>query len=143
MKVSCIPICFFRDILQTKTMSIEDWIKMASELGLDGTAKRAVDERRCKTAMAASLRIVEPPRGNRLEGCGAITDLDEAHVEQYAERRRPGACPDTFEKFTARQIFKVTGKIIHEDCSCRFSAAKAMAVPKASFGGTTHRSAIR
>jgi len=36
MKVSCIPICFFRDILQAKTMSIEDWIRMASELGLDG-----------------------------------------------------------------------------------------------------------
>jgi sugar phosphate isomerase/epimerase len=36
MKVSCIPICFFRDIIQTKTMSIEEWIKMASEIGLDG-----------------------------------------------------------------------------------------------------------
>ncbi len=36
MKVSCIPICLFGDMLQTKTMSVEDWIKMASEIGLDG-----------------------------------------------------------------------------------------------------------
>lgn len=36
MKISCIPICFFRDIIQTRTMSVESWIEMASELGLDG-----------------------------------------------------------------------------------------------------------
>ena len=36
MKVSCIPICFFRELLHAKTMSVEDWIRMASELGLDG-----------------------------------------------------------------------------------------------------------
>ncbi len=36
MKISCIPICFFREILHTRTMSIQDWIRMASEIGLDG-----------------------------------------------------------------------------------------------------------
>ena len=36
MRISCIPICFFKDILHTRTMSIQDWIRMASEIGLDG-----------------------------------------------------------------------------------------------------------
>ena len=36
MKISCIPICFFRDFIQTRTMPVESWIGMASELGLDG-----------------------------------------------------------------------------------------------------------
>ncbi len=36
MKISCIPVCFFQEILYAKTMSVEDWIKMASELELDG-----------------------------------------------------------------------------------------------------------
>jgi len=34
--ISCIPILFFTDMLQRKTMSVEDWIRMASKLGLDG-----------------------------------------------------------------------------------------------------------
>ncbi len=37
MKLSCIPVCFNKAIMQEKTMSREDWIKMAVELGLDGT----------------------------------------------------------------------------------------------------------
>lgn len=36
MKVSCIPVCFFGELLTTKTMSVEDWIEMASDLNLDG-----------------------------------------------------------------------------------------------------------
>lgn len=36
MKVSCIPVCFFGELLTTKTMSVEDWIEMASDLDLDG-----------------------------------------------------------------------------------------------------------
>jgi sugar phosphate isomerase/epimerase len=35
-RISCIPILFFADMLQTKTMSVENWIRMASKLGLDG-----------------------------------------------------------------------------------------------------------
>jgi sugar phosphate isomerase/epimerase len=34
--ISCIPILFFRDMIATRTMSVEDWIRMASRLGLDG-----------------------------------------------------------------------------------------------------------
>ena len=34
--ISCIPLLFFPDMLQTRTMSVEEWIKMASKLGLDG-----------------------------------------------------------------------------------------------------------
>lgn len=37
MKLSCIPVCFFGPILQEKTMSREDWLTMAVEVGLDGT----------------------------------------------------------------------------------------------------------
>jgi sugar phosphate isomerase/epimerase len=37
MKLSCIPLNFGRQILQERTMSNEDWIRMAVELGLDGT----------------------------------------------------------------------------------------------------------
>ena len=37
MKLSCIPVCFFAPILREKTMSREDWLKIAVEVGLDGT----------------------------------------------------------------------------------------------------------
>lgn len=37
MKISCIPLCFSKEIKKEKTMSIEDWIRMAVELGLDAT----------------------------------------------------------------------------------------------------------
>ncbi len=37
MRMSCIPVCFFREILREKTMSREDWLKIAAEVGLDGT----------------------------------------------------------------------------------------------------------
>lgn len=36
MKVSCIPICFFEDIIVTKKMSLTEWIGMAAGIGLDG-----------------------------------------------------------------------------------------------------------
>ncbi len=36
MKVSCIPICFFDDIIRTGKMSLSEWIKMAADIGLDG-----------------------------------------------------------------------------------------------------------
>ncbi len=34
---SCIPLCFWKEMQTEKTMSNEDWIHMAVELGLDGT----------------------------------------------------------------------------------------------------------
>jgi sugar phosphate isomerase/epimerase len=34
---SCIPLCFWKEMHTEKTMSYEDWIRMAVELGLDGT----------------------------------------------------------------------------------------------------------
>jgi len=37
MKLSLIPLNFGRELLRDKTMSTEDWIRMAVELGLDGT----------------------------------------------------------------------------------------------------------
>ena len=37
MKLSCIPVCFFGAIMREKTMSREDWLKIAVEVGLDGT----------------------------------------------------------------------------------------------------------
>jgi len=37
MKMSCIPVCFFGAILREKTMSREDWVRLAVEVGLDGT----------------------------------------------------------------------------------------------------------
>ena len=36
MKLSCIPICFFKDMLQTKEMSLINWLDMAASVGLDG-----------------------------------------------------------------------------------------------------------
>lgn len=36
MKVSCIPICFFDEIIRTRQMSLSDWIRMAADIGLDG-----------------------------------------------------------------------------------------------------------
>jgi len=36
MKLSCIPICFFDDLINTRTMSLGDWVQMARELNLDG-----------------------------------------------------------------------------------------------------------
>ena len=36
MKLSCIPICFFNDLINTRTMSLGDWVQMARELDLDG-----------------------------------------------------------------------------------------------------------
>jgi len=36
MRFSCIPLNFYRQIAMDKTMSYEDWIDMAAELGLDG-----------------------------------------------------------------------------------------------------------
>ncbi|MHA1216959.1 MAG: sugar phosphate isomerase/epimerase family protein [Candidatus Thorarchaeota archaeon] len=37
MKLSLIPLNFGREMLRDRTMSTEDWIRMAVELGLDGT----------------------------------------------------------------------------------------------------------
>ncbi len=37
MKLSCIPVCFARAILRDKTMSREDWIETALDVGLNGT----------------------------------------------------------------------------------------------------------
>ncbi len=37
MKMSCLPVTFFGEILQKKTMTREDWIKIAVAHGLDGT----------------------------------------------------------------------------------------------------------
>lgn len=37
MKISCIPLCFSKEIKKDKTMSVEDWIQMAVELNLDAT----------------------------------------------------------------------------------------------------------
>ena len=37
MKTGCIPLHFLREIRRDKTMSNEDWTRMAVELGLDGT----------------------------------------------------------------------------------------------------------
>jgi sugar phosphate isomerase/epimerase len=37
MGFSCIPLCFWREMHVEKTMSYEDWIRMAVELGLEGT----------------------------------------------------------------------------------------------------------
>jgi sugar phosphate isomerase/epimerase len=37
MKIGCIPLCFGREIRRDRTMSLEDWIRMAVELCLDGT----------------------------------------------------------------------------------------------------------
>jgi len=34
---SCIPLCFWKEMYTEKTMSYEDWIRMAVEFGLDGT----------------------------------------------------------------------------------------------------------
>jgi sugar phosphate isomerase/epimerase len=36
MRLSCIPICFFNDLINIRTMSLNDWVKMAHELDLDG-----------------------------------------------------------------------------------------------------------
>lgn len=36
MKISCIPTCFTGDISDGK-MTLEDWIRMAAQIGLDGT----------------------------------------------------------------------------------------------------------
>ncbi|MDQ1318514.1 MAG: Sugar phosphate isomerase/epimerase [Candidatus Poribacteria bacterium] len=36
MKLSCIPICFFDDLINTRTMSLGDWVQMAHKLNLDG-----------------------------------------------------------------------------------------------------------
>ena len=37
MKQSCIPLHFYREIGTDKTMTYEDWAKMAVDIGLDGT----------------------------------------------------------------------------------------------------------
>ena len=34
---SCIPLCFWKEMHTEKTMSYEDWIRLAVEFGLDGT----------------------------------------------------------------------------------------------------------
>ena len=36
MKVSCIPICFFEDLIRTRRMPLAQWIQMAADVGLDG-----------------------------------------------------------------------------------------------------------
>ncbi len=36
MKVSCIPICFFEQLIETRRMALGDWIRMAADIGLDG-----------------------------------------------------------------------------------------------------------
>ena len=36
MKLSCLPVCYFNDLFITKTMSVEDWVKMAKEFGFNG-----------------------------------------------------------------------------------------------------------
>jgi sugar phosphate isomerase/epimerase len=36
MKLSCIPICFIDDLINTRTSSLGDWVQMALELDLDG-----------------------------------------------------------------------------------------------------------
>jgi sugar phosphate isomerase/epimerase len=36
MKLSCIPICFFDDLINTRTMPLNDWVQMARKLNLDG-----------------------------------------------------------------------------------------------------------
>lgn len=36
MKLSCIPICFFDDLINTRTMPLSVWVQMARKLDLDG-----------------------------------------------------------------------------------------------------------
>ncbi len=36
MKLSCIPICFFDDLIRNRILSLNDWVQMARKLGLDG-----------------------------------------------------------------------------------------------------------
>ncbi len=36
MKLSCIPTCFFDDLINKRTMQITDWVQMACRLKLDG-----------------------------------------------------------------------------------------------------------
>ena len=36
MKLSCIPICLFDDLIHTRTMTLSDWAQMACRIGLDG-----------------------------------------------------------------------------------------------------------
>ncbi len=35
MKTSCIPICFFGRMLDERTLSVEEWIQMAADMGFD------------------------------------------------------------------------------------------------------------
>lgn len=36
MRLSCIPICFFDDLINTRIMPLGDWVQIARELDLDG-----------------------------------------------------------------------------------------------------------
>ncbi len=36
MRLSCIPICYFDDIINTGRMPLSEWITMAADMGLDG-----------------------------------------------------------------------------------------------------------
>jgi len=36
MKLSCIPVCFAPAILREKTITPEDWLSVAVEVGFDG-----------------------------------------------------------------------------------------------------------
>lgn len=36
MRLSCIPICLFKELCSERTMTVEAWIEMAADLGLDG-----------------------------------------------------------------------------------------------------------
>lgn len=36
MKLSCIPICLFDHLVNTRRLTLRDWVRMAVELGLDG-----------------------------------------------------------------------------------------------------------
>ena len=80
MKMSCIPVCFFGAIQREKTMSREDWIKMAVELGLDGTE---IDESFVRALDASGMaRLADVVHDAGLQVCMVSPEFNFSNPEE-------------------------------------------------------------
>jgi len=86
MKLSCIPTCFFNDLINTRAMSLSDWVQMACRLDLDGIEVYKLyikEDERDKDSMS---RISDMIHSSGLE-VSMFTSYADLSMPESAERR--------------------------------------------------------
>jgi len=85
MKLSCIPICFFDDLISTRTMPLSDWVRMARKLDLDGIEMYKPYLRENERNKDSMSRISDIVRSAGLE-VSMFTSYADLSLPESAER---------------------------------------------------------